>query len=299
MRVGRSGLAGLSQAESVRFREGRRRPERGRGMRRVPGTRARAVAFAMRVDLARDVTPRHPTRLSFEARDTRSRTCGRHALSCQIRARWGGDSRRTAVYHGSEYPTFPGISGVIAGQAGRRRILKTARWQHLKGSNPLPSAHAAKPRRRGARIREEPVTGYRPSGAQRRRRDARSLSDGSLALRRCRRRAQRGPAIGGGARIREEPGTARDPSGAQRRPHHVRSHTRRVPRPPLPPPTARSAVTRGARSRWRSASTRPAPPRHVGPRHRWSERVVESAFLLTLAPSADPRRLRSAGGASP
>lgn len=125
MRVGRSGLAGLSQAESVRFREGRRRPERGRGMRRVPGTRARAVAFAMRVDLARDVTPRHPTRLSFEARDTRSRTCGRHALSCQIRARWGGDSRRTAVYHGSEYPTFPGISGVIAGQAGRRRILKT------------------------------------------------------------------------------------------------------------------------------------------------------------------------------
>ena len=203
-------------------------------MRRVPGTRARAVAFAMRVDLARDVTPRHPTRLSFEARDTRSRTCGRHALSCQIRARWGGDSRRTAVYHGSEYPTFPGISGVIAGQAGRRRILKTARWQHLKGSNPLPSAHAAKPRRRGARIREEPVTGYRPSGAQRRRRDARSLSDGSLALRRCRRRAERGPAIGGGARIREEPGTARDPSGAQRRPHLVRSHKRRVPRPAAP-----------------------------------------------------------------
>ena len=33
----------------------------------------------------------------------------------------------------------------------------------------MPSAHAAKPRRRGARIREEPVTGYRPSGAQRRR----------------------------------------------------------------------------------------------------------------------------------
>ena len=141
MRVGRSGLAGLSQAESVRFREGRRRPERGRGMRRVPGTRARAVAFAMRVDLARDVTPRHPTRLSFEARDTRSRTCGRHALSCQIRARWGGDSRRTAVYHGSEYPTFPGISGVIAGQAGRRRILKTAEQQCSEGSNPSPSAH--------------------------------------------------------------------------------------------------------------------------------------------------------------
>ena len=196
MRVGRSGLAGLSQAESVRFREGRRRPERGRGMRRVPGTRARAVAFAMRVDLARDVTPRHPTRLSFEARDTRSRTCGRHALSCQIRARWGGDSRRTAVYHGSEYPTFPGISGVIAGQAGRRRILKTARWQHLEGSNPSPSA------RRRRRPRE--AHGF------------------------------------GRSRV------PRDPSGAQRRPHLVRSHKRRLPRPPAPSDGAKRRRTRRA-----------------------------------------------------
>ena len=110
---------------------------------------------------------------------------------------------------------YEGISGVSAGQIHPEMILKTARWQHLEGSNPSPSADATRsvapsegegfgrsPSRRAApsRLRRVPRpplvaagdrtrrtgSGGVPHGAQRR-----PVFDGSLALRR--RDAQRRP----------------------------------------------------------------------------------------------------------
>lgn len=125
------------------------------------------------------------------------------------------------------------------------------------GSNPMPSAHAAKPRRRGARIREEPTTG--------RRRPARraAISVPGRAVTDPRPSARRRQATPRGARNREEPDTARDPSGAQRRRHLSRSHQRRVPRPrPLHP--RRAAPSIEARGQWMRATGIDRDPRHNG-----------------------------------